>query len=802
MMGSSAERVAPPAVTLVALDRRESIVGTLPPSRLTSFVGREREVATVSELIRRPDVRLVTLTGPGGVGKTRIALEVAAVVAEEGPDEVAIVALAPVQDPDLVLPSIAQTLGIRDAPNRPAFDQLRALLASRRFLLVLDNFEHLLPAAPLVARLLGSCPSLTVLVTSRGSLRVAGEREVPVAPMPLPDVPVGAGATTAGKHPAVRLFVDRAEAVRPGFALTDANARAIVDICRRLDGLPLAIELAAARTKVLPPPTLLSRLERRLTLLTTGWADNPERLRTMRNAIAWSHDLLTEEEQVLFRRLSVFVGGFDLTAADAVWATPPSLDGDPFDLTAALVDKSLVQRVEGGDRDGDVDAEPRFQMLETIREFAAERLAASGEDESNRAAHAAHVLALVERAETTFLRGEHAPWLDWLAPEQDNVRAALGWAIERRDSETALRLAGAVVWLWFVRGQFEEGRAWLDRALSPEWSRSHHTAARSKALFAAGMLAHYHGDRARVPVYLAECEALSRAVGDRSSLARSLLLRGVAAEDAGHYGEADPLLDEALGLFRNLGDRLFIAQTLVHLGIVAFGQGRYEEATARGAAALAAYDEVGDRLGAAVGVAGALDFLSLVATVGGDHARAIDLQRRALTMRRDLENPWGVVSSLEGLATVAARTGRFVEAARLFGVTEAQRAITGAPLAYPERAAYESAIALARAALGNDEYGAAASAGRALSIDEAVAEAVALEAKSSPSAAPDSPHGLTPREVQVLRLLTKGHSDKEIGEALFISHRTVMRHVSSVLAKLDVDSRVAAASWAIRQDLI
>ncbi len=480
-------------------------------------------------------MRLLTLTGPGGVGKTRLALEAAAGLADTFPDGARFVSLAPITDPVLVAPMVAQALGVREAGDEPITERLAAFLRDKRLLLLLDNFEQVVEAAPLVTDLLAACPGLKGLVTSRVRLRLSGERDYPVPPLAVP-APAGPRPFQYAKgSAAVRLFSERAQAVRPEFALTPENASAVADICRGLDGLPLAIELAAARIKVLPPAALLARLEKRLPLLTGGGRDLPARQQTMRDAIAWSHDLLTPEEQALFRWLAVFVGGFTLEGAEAVVFAGDALDLDVFEGVASLVDKSLLRQEVGPDE------EPRFAMLETIREFGLERLAARGEEAAIQNAHAAYFLALVEQAESALLGPEQMAWLTWLDAAHDNLRAALDWCLAS-DAEAGLRLAGALSLFWQVRGYLLEGRRWLEALLAQAPQRA---ALRAKALHAAGQLARHQADIASGISLCEESLAIYRELGDKRGGAYVLRTLGLLVSDGGDPERGRALFERA-----------------------------------------------------------------------------------------------------------------------------------------------------------------------------------------------------------------------------------------------------------------
>jgi predicted ATPase/transcriptional regulator with XRE-family HTH domain len=529
------------------------------PIPATPLVGRERQVAAACALLRKSGARLVTLTGPGGIGKTRLALAVAAALAAEFADGVAWVELAPLDDPALVANAIARALGVTEHGERPLPELLAQAVAERHVLLVVDKCEHVLPAMPLLGKLLAAGPRLSVLATSRSRLRLRGEHDLPVEPLAVPE-PDGAKAPPlaglAGVA-AVRLFVERAAEVRPGFVLTPDTAPAVAAICRRLEGLPLALELAAARVKVLAPEALLTRLAPRLPLLTGGARDAPARQQTMHDAIAWSHDLLNEREQALFRRLAVFAGGFTLEAAESVMAvgeapadTQHAASGT-LDLISALVDQSLLRL--GEPRAYDAIGDDRFTMLETVREYALERLACAGETAAVQHTHADFYLALAERADPELTGPGQAVWLERLEAEHNNLRAALAWVIAAEEAESALRLAAALGRFWRMHGHPREGLTWLERALT--LSDNLPTATRAKALEGAGRLVHDQDDPDRAVALYQEALAMWQALGDLQGQARLLDDLGNIAHDRGDFTRAVTLHEQALALAQQAGDR-------------------------------------------------------------------------------------------------------------------------------------------------------------------------------------------------------------------------------------------------------
>lgn len=552
------------------------------PAQLTSLIGREQEIETACTLLRRPEVRLVTLTGPGGVGKTRLGLQVATDLLNDFADGICFVPLAPISDPELVIPTIAQALGIKATAEQAVADLLQASLQDKHLLLLLDNFEQVVAAAPRLSDLLTLCPHLKILVTSRAVLHIRGEHEFPVPPLALPDLTHLPESATLSQYAAVALFLERAQAVKPDFQMTPANMRASAEICVRLDGLPLAIELAAARSKLLPPQALLTRLEQRLQLLTSGGRDVPARQQTLRNALAWSYDLLDTQEQCLFRRLSVFVGGCTLEAVEALCSTLGDTPIDVLDGVTSLMDKSLLRQTE------QAGEQPRLLMLATIREYGLEVLASAGEMENTRRAHALYYLHLAEDAEAEIEGPQQATWLERLERDHGNLRAALQWALEqtgdgealegKRSVETALRLGGALRGFWAVHGHISEGRNFLEHALLAEApSAGIQASVQAKALIVAASFAFMQSDYERTEALCKESLALCRELAEQRGIALSLWMLGNVAWVRVDTARAHSLLEEALALFREVDDKEYTAYSLFSLGLLASSQGKYSQ---------------------------------------------------------------------------------------------------------------------------------------------------------------------------------------------------------------------------------
>jgi predicted ATPase/DNA-binding XRE family transcriptional regulator len=629
------------------------------PASMTSFIGREWEATAVDTRLRAPGVRLVTLTGAGGIGKTRLALQIARGLHDAFPQGVWFVNLAPVSDPSLVIPMIAQALGVREQHSTPIIEILCAALGEQRLLIVLDNFEQVVAAAVEVAALLAAVPGLKALVTSREALRLAGEHVVVVAPLAVPELTAVLPATQLMQYAAVRLFVERAQAVAEHFRLTDANAAAVAAICVRLDGLPLAIELAAARVPLFPPSTLLARLERRLPLLTRGPRDLPERQQTLRNTIDWSYDLLNAGEQTLFARLGVFVGGFTLHAAEAVCTVEGKLESNVLDGLAALVDKSLLRQDKGLDR------EPRVTLLETISEYALERLVEFGEAEALRRAHAAHYLALAEMAVSHLDGPQQQVWLARLEADHDNLRAAILWQVERGNTEAASRFGAALWRFWWKHGYLSEGQNRLEAILAlPEMgpASAAHNALRARVLLGAGRLANDQADYPAARSYCEQSQAIYQKLGDKRGVALALETLGQIATDQGDYVAARETLQRCLVLSQEIGDQPCQATSLALLSEVAGLQGDYVAGRVLGEQSLALFQAIGDQHE----IVRSLDSLGWNAIYRGDYQQATPFFEQSLRLGRELGQKEDISSALNGLGDVAWYQGDYTRATVLY----------------------------------------------------------------------------------------------------------------------------------------
>jgi non-specific serine/threonine protein kinase len=833
------------------------------PLPLTRFIGREGQIAEVQRLLRPISTleeegggagRLLTLIGPGGCGKTRLAIEAARGVLKEFADGVGWIELAALTDPDLVPQTVAITLGIRDQPGRLLMETLSDALQHRQMLLVLDNCEHLLAACGrLAVTLLRTCPRLHVLVTSRSVLNVIGEIAWPVPPLAAPNLqslfPNEAETISLlYQNESVRLFVDRAASALPGFTLTDQNFAAIAQICHRLDGIPLAVELTAARVRVLTTQQIAARLDRLFRLLTRGDETDLPRHQTLRATVDWSYQLLKEKDRILLRRLSVFAGGFSLTAAEAVCAGEGLDEAEILDALSNLVDQSLVLVSEREPHE-----EARYRMLEMIRQYGEERLMEAGETEWARERILTFFLRLAEEAEPNLRSTGVVLWLRRLDAELDNMRESLTWSLTTQNAEAGLRLAAALWLFWEIRGFFSEGRGWLERSIAiggsaPSW-------ARAKAFSGLGTIAWDQGDFSQSRVYHQEALDLYRQVGDPSGRAFALncigaqfirqgeheqaarLLneaqdvyqelgdaRGMAAVlnnfgwlvgDQGDIERAIKILEQGLTFARQAGDKRSLAIIVMNLGELAYDQGEYKQAVAYCEEALSLLQELGEKL-----------FLTYIQRILGDIAqgqgdlsRAATFFRESLIQCRQMGDKYGLIESLAGLARIIHMGGNLEATVKLLGAVHALRTLQRVPMPPSERGAYDHQLGELRAGMGETAFTQAWAAGQAMTLEKAIDLAASLPISSARTATRPEPAigparlllpreaskqkygGLTPKEREVAALVAQGKSNREIAKELFVGLKTVEAHLTRILSKLGFSSRAQIAAWAVGKGL-
>jgi non-specific serine/threonine protein kinase len=802
------------------------------PAQPDPLIGRADDVARVLQQLAREDVRLLTLIGPAGTGKTRLAVAAGAQAADSFADGAWFVDLSPVHDPALVASAIAEALEVREVGDRPLIETVKHDLSSRAMLLILDNFEQVLPAAPQLVDLLRAAPELKLLVTSRSALHLRWEHELAVRPLEVPDLEQLPAPDRLAEIGSVALFLHRTRRVDPEYRLDEDNAHTIAEICVRLDGLPLAIELAAARTRVLPPRALLSRLGRRMLALGSGSRDQPARQRSLRAALDWSYDLLSPAEQALFRRLSIFVGGFPLDAVLEVCDPDGALGIEPVRAVESLAEKSLLRQVG---RAGDF--EPRFGMLETIREYAMEHLETTGERKLLSRRHAEYYLAGADVVVGQISGAHQAVWLRSLDAELDNLRAALAWCCDAAEPDLGLRAAGLLAWFWQLRGHVSEGRARMAELLLLAGSSP--ASLRAEGLRLAASLALSQAEDRVARALLEESLAIRRELGDPAGLLGPLSGLGYTAMRLGDDATAHACFEESLIIQHRLDDRVGMSESFNSMANLAHGRGDlalarelYQQSLAVGREVGYRMDVVDHNLGVVAqeqgdlvaarryieasvatrraiddtpGLALSLAKLGEVLAAQGDLAAAHRALSESVVLQRDLGDLPGLAFVLERVAMVAAQHGKPERALRLAGASAALREQLGTPLNSAARASLDASLAPAWQALKAQFATLAWQAGRGLSAGQACALAVEIDAAEQ---VPDAPVVesatliLTPREREVAALVARGLTNRQIANELIIAERTADAHVSNILNKLTLTSRAQLAAWVVRQGQI